>query len=274
MAIEWPPVLDAARTIVEGYDTPVTLRQLFYRLVARQLIPNTQNAYKRLSELTAAARRDGEFPDLTDRTREIHEYQSFTGPADALSYLSQIYRRDRTEGQEYSLYLAVEKAGIVNQFDAWFGQPFGIPILALGGYASQSYVDEIARHVEAAGRPAVLLIGGDHDPSGWDIPRDFVARTACWKEVQRVVLDPDQVAEYDLPVAFGKESDSRKTGFTERFGELVQVELDALPVEVLRELFTEALNEYWDASAYQAALDLESGDVDVLNEFIEGADGS
>ena len=48
--IDWPYVLNEARSIVASYETPVTLRQLFYRLVSRLLIPNTQNAYKALRD--------------------------------------------------------------------------------------------------------------------------------------------------------------------------------------------------------------------------------
>jgi hypothetical protein len=48
----------------------VTLRQLFYRLVSAQVIPNSQAAYKRLSSLTAEARRNGDFPALIDRGRD------------------------------------------------------------------------------------------------------------------------------------------------------------------------------------------------------------
>lgn len=44
---EWPELLEKAAVIVESYDTFVTLRQLFYRLVAAQLLPNTLNAYSR-----------------------------------------------------------------------------------------------------------------------------------------------------------------------------------------------------------------------------------
>ena len=62
--IDWPEVIGRAREIVESYDTSVTLRQLFYRLVSAQVVPNTQGAYKRLSALTAEARRDGDFPPL------------------------------------------------------------------------------------------------------------------------------------------------------------------------------------------------------------------
>ena len=45
-----------------------------------------------------------------------------------------------------------------------------------------------------------------------------------------------------------------------RHGELVQVELDALPPAVLRDLFETALVEFWDESAYQRSLDREKAD--------------
>ena len=111
--IDWPAVIRQAREIVESYATSVTLRQLFYRLVSAQVIPNSQVAYKRLSALTAEARRDGTFPALIDRGRTIHEYQWFTSTGDALTWLSRIYRLDRTRNQDVSLYLGVEKAGMV-----------------------------------------------------------------------------------------------------------------------------------------------------------------
>jgi hypothetical protein len=259
----WPELLQQAAVIVESYDTSVTLRQLFYRLVAAQLLPNTQNAYKSLSHYTAEARRSDTFPALIDRGRTIHRYRSFDGASGARNWLASIYRRDRTEGQEFSVYLGIEKAGIVEQLQEWFGD-YGIPVLALGGYGSQSYVDDVTRDVQAAERPAVLLYAGDYDPSGEDIDRDFVQRTDCWDEVRRVALTEAQVAQYELPPQPGKETDSRARGFIERHGKLVQVEVDALPPDVLHSLFADAIAEFWDDETYQAALDLEGEDRQVL----------
>lgn len=153
----WPAVVDQAREIVESYDTSVTLRQLFYRLVSAQVLPNSETAYKGLSRETAKARRGGTFPALIDRGRTIHEYQSFTGTGHALTWLSRIYRRDRTRNQDVSLYLGVEKAGMVIQLQSWFGD-LGVPVLALGGYSSQTYTDEVATHADHRERPAVLAV--------------------------------------------------------------------------------------------------------------------
>jgi len=256
---DWPALLHLAAAIVKSYDTQVTLRQLFYRLVAAALLPNTTNAYKSLSRYTAEARRASMFPALMDRGRTIHRYTSFTGAVEARDWLASIYRRDRTEGQRVSVYLGVEKAGIVAQLQEWFGD-LGVPVLALGGYGSQTYVDDVIEDVEATGRPAVLLYAGDHDPSGEDIDRDFTARTDCWSEVRRVALTAEQVERYALPPQPGKETDSRARRFVERHGRLVQVELDALPPDVLRDLFTDAMAEFWNSEAHEQVLAREATD--------------
>jgi hypothetical protein len=68
-----------------------------------------------------------------------------------------------------------------------------LPVLALGGYASQSYVASVAGEVERRGRPALLLYAGDFDPSGEDIDRDFLEHTDCFSEVGQVALTSEQV---------------------------------------------------------------------------------
>jgi hypothetical protein len=264
--LDWGLVLDTAREVVESYETPVTLRQLFYRLVSRGLVPNTLSAYKGLSARTAQARRDGDFPALLDRTRMIYRYASWASPATAIYRAYSTYRRDRTEGQKLSLYLGVEKAGMVVQLQSWFGD-LGIPVLALGGYASQTYTDDIVTHVERQDRDAVLLYAGDHDPSGHDIDRDLVERTDCWAEVVRIALNADQVEEYDLPPMPGKTTDSRAVKFMERFGELVQVELDALDPDDLRALYQAEIDRFWDTSAYEAVLTREESERDELYDL-------
>ena len=144
--INWKAVTENAAQIVRSYSTSVTLRQLFYRLVSTQVIPNTESAYKSLSSNTAKARRDGWFPSLIDRGRSIYQPACFESPGDALEALRQQYRRDRTIGQDTSIYVGVEKAGMVIQLQSWFGD-LGIPILALGGYSSETYVQQVAGHI-------------------------------------------------------------------------------------------------------------------------------
>jgi hypothetical protein len=256
--IKWDDVLDEAATIVRSYtDTSVTLRQLFYRLVARGTLPNTQTTYKSLSAHQAQANRDGWFPDLIDSTRSIHEDQTFVDAKDGIEWLSEVFRLDRSEGQDVTLVLAVEKRGLVAQLRTWFGEPMGVPVVELGGYCGQSHVKRVIERVEVANRPAILLYAGDFDPSGEDILRDFVKRTDCWKDVVRVALTESQVRSYGLPVFPGKSTDSRAAGFITKYGSLMQVEVDALAPTDLRALFQGEIDAYWDSGVHDAVMTRE-----------------
>lgn len=268
MRVTWAPVIERAAEIVNSYQTPVTLRQLFYRLVSEQLIPNTLGKYKHLSKLTAEGRRDGTFPDLVDDTRTIEGGdQGWSSPAQAMrSYITAArdqYRRDRTEGQPVRIYVGVEKSGTVRQLREAFDD-YDLPVVAVRGFDSQSHIDQVIAAVAADGRPAVLLYLGDYDPSGDDIMRDFAARTGCWETTERVLLTREQVNRYGLPRNLAKPNDSRNGGFLARHGELVQVEMDALPPETLRELTEQAVALHWDDAQYQRVLAREELDVSDL----------
>jgi hypothetical protein len=263
--IDWDSVLERAAAIVADYSTGVTLRQLFYRLVSEQLIRNNETSYKGLSRATAGARRAGEFPALIDNAREISRRRSWNSPADAIDDAISRYRRDRTEGQKYNVYIGVEKAGMAAQLMQWFW-PLGLPIIAVAGYASQTLADEVCDDIVDDGRPAVLLYAGDHDPIGHDILRDFVRRVGAFDDYLRVALNPDQVRRYGLPPLPGKSADSRSAAFIDRFGKLIQVELDALPPDVLELLYREGLKGWWDDDAYQRIMRRENADVSALRK--------
>jgi hypothetical protein len=277
-------VLPRAREIVDSYDTGVTLRQLFYRLVSDRtvLLPNTQSKYIYLSRITAEGRRDGTFPDLLDRRSRIMRYRSFDDPAEAIDYALRIYRRDRTEGQEWNIYLGLEKAGLIEQIDSWFGLPLGVPVLPLGGIASQSFCDRVRRDITIDGRPALLIYVGDFDPTGDFLDLDFEKRVGNFERIERIGLSEAQVRKYKLAentdpaVAKKLEDDPRKSMFIKRHkkfldryygGRLVQFEIDALAPETLRELFQDAIDGYWDTDAYQASRTQEAKDRARLREI-------
>lgn len=276
--VAWPPVLDHARAIIAEYATGVTLRQLYYRLVADHTLPNLQPYYRRLSDRTAEARRHGEFPDLLDATSRIERRATYDGPDDALAELRYAYRRDRTEGQPWTIVLGVEKAGMSAQLDAWFTDPWGIPHVALGGYASQTLCDHVNRYILSRGSdeqfaargqrppPALLVYAGDLDPTGEDIDRDFVARVDAFDKVVRVALNDEQVEKYGLAenphpeVAAKLKRDPRAAAFERRHGSLMQFEVDALPPDTLRDLYRSAVEQVWDDDAYRASLTREADD--------------
>jgi hypothetical protein len=259
--LRWPPILERAAAIVDAHDTMMTIRQVFYRLVAEGLIDNALNRYNRLCRLSAQWRREGRFPRLLDQGRRIQRPVSFDGPDDARQWLrDEVYRRDRTEGQAWSVYVGAEKATLLAQLDDWFGTR-GIPVLTLRGYSGQELVTDVRDDITVSKRPAVLLYAGDFDPSGEDIDRDFVRRVGAFDRFVRVALnDMGQVERFDLPPQLGKASDPRAADFVARHGRLVQVELEALDPDDLRGLYDAALGDYWDDDAYQATLAREDDD--------------
>jgi hypothetical protein len=278
--LRWGPIVEHAAQLVQGYQIGVTLRQLFYLLLSDGIIPNTDSAYNSLSRKTAQARRDGWFPALIDNTREIHRYQSFNGPHDALVWLTSIYRAHRAETQPYHLVLGAEKSTMLAQLRAWFGD-LHLPIVPLRGYTSQTLADDLTDEVQSDPRPSILIYAGDFDASGLDIARDISQRTDGFERVERIAVTIDQIDQVPLQVQQGKPDDARAPRFMRewdleaRFGHrvppvrdrkgrvyrgLVQVEIEAMPPLDLRNLYQAAIDRYWDATAYQVMLDQEHDD--------------
>jgi len=241
----WLYILARAAEIVASYDTGVTLRQLFYRLVSEGLIRNSQSDYTYLSRKVAEARRGGYFPDLVDLTREILVPPSFESPQDALERLAKGYRRDRLATQDYQLFIGAEKSTMQALLQRWYRRE-GYPILLLRGYASQSYIEAILDRIDSDPRPAVLIYAGDYDPTGLDIERDLEERTnGAFAEIRRVAVTEDQIRRMQLPRQPGKKSDPRSKGFRDNHGgDLFQVEVEAIPPDVLRTLYDKALTRY------------------------------
>ena len=109
------------------------------------------------------------------------------------------------------------------------------------------------------------------DPSGEDILRDYIERSACWAKIVHVALTPEQVDEFGLPENPGKTSDSRARAFAAKHGRLVQVELDALDPDDLRRLFADTVAEFRDMSTFRRVLADEDDDKARLRDLIGGA---
>ncbi|MDV5143270.1 hypothetical protein R1T08_02825 [Streptomyces sp. SBC-4] len=260
--IKWQTIIDRARDIVDGYDDGVTVRQVMYRLVAAGLLPNTAPTYRRLSSQLAQARRDGHFPDLVDTIRDVYVPPSWPDAAAFQAEMPRWFRLDRTHGQEWAVYVAAEKDMLRQLLTRWLAE-YGIPVLVVRGFGSQSYADVVRERVRSDPRPAALLYLGDFDASGADIERDWVERTGCWERVERVLLTDAQVREYRLPPAEGKRDDPRWPAFARRHGfdieRPVQWEVEALEPDELKRLVLDAVTAYTDLEILARVITEEEG---------------
>lgn len=250
---------------MESYDTPVTLRQLFYRLVSDKTLKNSVSDYNDLGHRTADPRRDGTFPHFAEAGRPIYQRPSWSGPEAAKAALRAQYRIDRQRGQELYLYLLVEKAGMVEQLRSWFGDDLGIPVIACEGRPSVTLEERLRSHITVNTRTRIPIgiYAGDCDATGIQIDRDF-ALNLPELTFERIALSEAQVDQYDLPRLPGKPKDPNAAAFIREHGSLWQVELDALDPDVLRALYQEAIDQYWDSDAYEAALAQEERDREAL----------
>jgi hypothetical protein len=159
----------------QGYD--LTLRQLYYQFVARDLLPNTQQAYKRLGDIINRARLAGllDWDYIVDRTRNLRGTSHWGHPSEVIDAAARSYRIDKWATQRARVEVWVEKealAGIVQRS----ADGHDVDWFSCRGYVSQSELWAASqRHLRylLGGQRVVILHLGDHDPSGIDMTRDI-----------------------------------------------------------------------------------------------------
>lgn len=250
----------------EGYD--LTLRQLYYQFVSRDIIPNKQSEYKRLGNIISEARRAGliDWDAITDRTRNLKSLGTWETPEAIVAAVATQFRYDRWATQPVYVEVWFEKDALMGVFER-IANELRVPFFSCRGYTSDSEVWAAAQRLEEKSavdgelRDVVVLHFGDHDPSGIDMTRDIRDRLelfgATGVEVRRLALNMPQVRQYDPPPNPAKETDSRFAGYSEKFGD-ESWELDALEPTVLAALVRDEVNALLDHEEWDKAIAREN----------------
>jgi hypothetical protein len=258
-------VVEAALEVFEQYDTALTLRQLYYRLVSRHLFPNTINSYKRLSRLMVRAREEGAVPVncLEDRSRRVLG-RGDTSYASAQDFLRRRLASLRESYKEFKLpmwdvqpnYIVVSlEKDALSRLVSDIANQYAVRTFPTRGYPSFTYVQRMAGYIRnrLKGKPTVVLYFGDFDPSGVDIERDLSERLGKYNAgdfiVHRVALTKDQIVKYSLPPMPVKRSDARADNFLASYGN-ESVELDALDPRTLKLMVAQSIASYIDLEAW------------------------
>ncbi len=246
-------VIDAAAEILT-VEAPMTLRQVFYHLVSRQVLENTRGRYQALSQALVAARREGLIPWdwLEDRLRRPREVPMWDGLAEFAESAQGWYRRDVWATQPGYLEVWLEKDALSGVFENVL-EPFGVTLNVGRGYDGWSSLHEAAGRY-GKGDTTTVLYFGDLDPSGEDMVRSLRARLrelGSAPELIKCALTPEDVERYHLPPDFTKATDSRRAAFVAQHGDRA-VELDALPADVLRERLVHEVESRMDLAALAA----------------------
>ena len=119
-----------------------------------------------------------------------------------------------------------------------------------------------------------ILYFGDFDPSGEDMVRSLRERLTFFgsrPEILKCALVAEDVNQYDLPSDFTKQTDTRSHAFVAKYGDLA-VELDALPVDALRERLVTEIENRIDIDALNEVKTLEQRERDRLIELMSQTD--
>ena len=263
--VEMQILHDSLYAILEQ-DHPMTVRQLFYRLVSRGLILKDENQYKHtVVRLLGNMRCDGEIPFgwIADNTRWMRKPRSYSSLEEALKETARTYRRKLWDTQSAYVEIWLEKdalAGVLYDVTALYD----VPLMVTRGYASLSFLHEAAEAIQSYGKPAFLYYLGDYDPSGVNIPQVVEQRLREFAPdaditFQRIAVTEEQVEDWDLPTRPTKASDSRAAGFQ---GE--SVEVDAIPPHELRALVQSCIAAHLDQEALGVLAIAEKSERDIL----------
>lgn len=251
-------LLGQVQAILDEYRDylPLTVRQIFYRLVGAYGYDKTEQAYARLADHLVKARRGRviAFEDIRDDGASVLEPRHFADEGAFWSFVreqSQHYRRDKLANQPVYIEVWCEAAGMMPQL-AQLTEQASIAVWSCSGFDSLTAKRGIADRICAIGKRAVILHLGDYDPSGvsiFDVAAEDVAKFVAADapqagvsvEFKRVALTAEQVASYQLPTAPAKLSDTRSHGWD---GGTCQIE--ALPPDEIRAILATAIRELLD----------------------------
>lgn len=278
--------LEIINEIIEEYqeqDLVLTLRQLYYQLVSRDIIPNKQAEYSKLSTLLKEGRMGGivDWDAIEDRLRKPSKPSSFETPEDGMRALIDQYELPRMDGQKNYVEVWVEKdalSGVLKRVT----EKYHIPILVNRGYSSASAMfdsyqrfkramDEFDEDEESS---VIVLYLGDFDPSGIDMIRDIEARIIEFSKkhyeqfpfnIIPIALTKEQIRKYNPPPNPAKRTDPRAKGFIAEHGG-TSWEVDALPPNVLNQLLEKEIKAQIDLTKYKEIVSREKADIERLTE--------
>ena len=246
-----------AEMAASGYT--LTVRQLYYQFVARGLLANKQENYKRLAGIIDDARKSGDidWDAIEDRTRVLrgygHGYPLYFDPGEFITDNARnYYHEDLWANQGEYVEVWVEKDALLGVIERP-ANLYRVPYFACRGYPSSSALYAAGQRFGeklAEGKVCRIFYLGDHDPSGIDMTRNNGELVNMFSEamdvhgrpihIERLALNMDQVRRYNPPPNPAKETDSRSGGYIAEHGG-ASWELDALEPAVIDSLIRDAI---------------------------------
>jgi hypothetical protein len=264
----------------QGYR--MTLRQLYYQLVTKNIIPNEVKEYKKLTNLIAKGRMGGfiDWDAIEDRLRRPRLPSWVNNKQQALREAAKLYRMNRQRYQEFYIEVWCEKDALSAVLSRVTSH-YHVRLMVNRGYTSVTAMHDAymrMRHFLPDGnnywnhKHNLILYLGDHDPSGLDMVRDIRDRLKEFGlrnlTVKHIALTWEQIGEHEPPPNPAKFTDPRSQWYMDKFG-FDSWEVDALPPNILEQLLTDTIEKYIDREKFNKHLDEEEDDRNELLEIAE-----
>jgi hypothetical protein len=259
----WAYIIDVAvPAILKEYsDLPLTIRQIFYRLVGKYSLAKTENNYAYLDKLLVQHRKNewidwNRIVDLTRKPTNLEYHAELTPEAwinywaeDFLDSLSR-YRQPEYKNQEYLVEVWSEHEGLQPLFmKALRGYP--ITLYFTRGRNSWSNFYESAERLKRTSRKKIILHFADADEYGMNMTENIQEAFDFFEvkvEVARIALNDRQVKEWNLP----------------------DTQLEAIEPDRMITLIREAVKKYIDPEKRREMLEEQRRGQEVVDRWKEG----
>jgi hypothetical protein len=256
-------IVAKANSIIEEYQRQgfrLTLRQLYYQFVARDILPNNMKSYAFLGDVVNDGRLCGyiDWHAIEDRTRGIRSVAHWTSPREIVKACANQFAIDKWATQPVRPEVWIEKDAIAGVVEGICSE-LDVPYFSCRGYSSQTAMWDGAMRLKSHlqnDQHTLILHFGDHDPSGKDMTRDIEERIELFMggtELRRLALNMDQIEQYNPPPNPAKLTDSRAKAYIAEFGNS-SWELDALEPSVIVQLVRDTIESVRDEDAWQIAV--------------------
>ena len=266
------------------------MRQLYYLLVAEDLLTHSDLSYRKVKQLMVKARRHGRVPATVFSTNE--EPDSYDYTLDAEDYIRKAledYRIPRTCLQPNYLEVWVERdpmstfmRSILDQYD--------IPVYVTGGFSSYSFTHFAAKRLKASvdrdGSPRILYFADFSVPSH-NMFESQVTEMASLLDLTydetlgilvKVCVTPEHIIRHDLPLLDKSVPKSKRDPFDAAYGDLlglvglpddIHVEIESLNPAILTDIVYNSVFSLVDQSVMTKIATMEAANAEKLKEMVD-----
>jgi hypothetical protein len=269
-------IREAVLALTDEFEV-MTVRQVFYQLVSRGVVPKSENGgYRPVQAQVLKMRRENLIPwdFIADGTRWQRKPESWDGVQDALRETARTYRRNLWRSQRVRVEVWLEKdalASVVTQAT----MPWDVGLMVSRGTSSATFLYQAAKVAEYAYLKhkieTEVFALYDYDAAG---ARAFRSVEQGLREhaplipmgVSRLAVTPEQIEEWSLPTRPAKVTDPEAHKFQGG-----AVELDAIPPDKLITLVDDAIVPLIDADAWNMEKFVEQSEREILERLVKSA---